>query len=99
MAVHVYELATNAEEHRGAEQVEHPVMWIKPDRDWAKVNVDTAIDKGSRRMGLGIILRDHKGNFLAAKSAMRRGLWDSTAAEEQVAYLEVHLAQERVCNN
>ena len=43
-AVHVYELATNVEEHRGAEQVEHPVMWVKPDHDWAKVNVDATID-------------------------------------------------------
>jgi ribonuclease HI len=94
-AVHAYELATNAEEHKGAEQVERPVMWVKPDCDWAKVNVDAAIDKGSGRMGIGIILRDHDGNFLAAKSAMRMGLWDSAAAEALAAYLGVLFAQER----
>ena len=91
-AVHDYVLATKDADQRGAEQVERPVMWLKPDRDWAKVNMDATIDKGSGRIGLGIILRDHGCNFLAAKSAMRRGLWDPAAAEALVAYLRVHLA-------
>jgi ribonuclease HI len=59
-----------------------------------KVNVDAAIDKGVGRMGFGIILRDHEGNFLAAKSATQMGLWDLEAVEALAAYLGVILGQE-----
>jgi hypothetical protein len=75
--------------------MERSIPWVKvkPACGWAKVNVDAAIDKGAGRMGVGIILRDHEGNFIAAKSAMQMGLWDSASAEALTAYFGVLLGR------
>jgi ribonuclease HI len=73
--------------------MERSALWVKPPSGWVKVNVDAAIDKGAGRKGFGIILRDHNGRFLAAKSATRVGLWDSKAVEATAAYLGVLLGQ------
>ena len=98
-AVMEYEIATKAEENRVGDILERTAPWVKPDRGWAKVNVDAAIDKGTGEMGFGIVLRDHEGKFLAAKSAMRMGNWDPAAAEALAAYFGVLLGQEQACNN
>ena len=39
--------------------------WDPPPRGWVMVNVDVIFHK-TNRMGLGIVIRDHKGDFLAA---------------------------------
>jgi hypothetical protein len=40
--------------------------WSPPSRGWVMVNVDVAVFKEANRMGLGIVVRDHNGDFLAA---------------------------------
>ena len=39
--------------------------WDPPHGGWVMVNVDAAIFHKTNRMGLGIVIRDHKGDFLA----------------------------------
>ncbi|XP_031127768.1 uncharacterized protein LOC116029864 [Ipomoea triloba] len=41
--------------------------WRKPPPGWVKLNVDAAINKGLNSTGLGFILCNEDGNFLAAK--------------------------------
>jgi hypothetical protein len=60
--------------------------WQNPLEGWLKVNCDAAIDRGGRRMGVGIILRDHEGNIRAAWSFSRPGLLDPTAAEASALF-------------
>jgi ribonuclease HI len=59
-----------------------------------EVNVDAALDRGAGKMGFGLIMRDHEGKLVAAKSIMRMGSWDSAAAEALAAYFGVILGQE-----
>jgi hypothetical protein len=42
--------------------------WVPPPEDWVKANVDAAIFAHSGKMGVGCVIRDHNGTFLAATS-------------------------------
>jgi hypothetical protein len=42
--------------------------WAPPPEDWVKANVDAAIFADSGKMGVGCVIRDHNGRFLAATS-------------------------------
>lgn len=48
--------------------------WHKPPMDTLKVNVDAALFEDSIEMGLGMVLRDGNGQFLAARTIMVPGL-------------------------
>ena len=63
-----YEQETRAEEHKGRNLLERQTLLVKPACGWIKVNVDAVLDKGARKMGFGLIMHDHEGKFLAAKS-------------------------------
>jgi hypothetical protein len=43
-----------------------PVQWIPPPEGWILINVDAAIFETENRMGLGFVIRNHRGDFLAA---------------------------------
>jgi len=43
-----------------------PKLWSPPPGGWVMVNVDTAIFQKANRMGLGFVVRDHRGEVLAA---------------------------------
>ena len=43
-----------------------PKLWSPPPGGWVMVNVDAAIFQKANRMGLGIVVRDHRGEVLAA---------------------------------
>ncbi|WVZ85884.1 hypothetical protein U9M48_032742, partial [Paspalum notatum var. saurae] len=43
-----------------------PKRWDPPPEGWVMVNVDAAVFQKLNRMGLGIVIRNHKGDFLAA---------------------------------
>jgi ribonuclease HI len=50
------------------EQEEDPIRWQPPVGDMVKLNWDAAVDVKNKTIGLGIIIRDDKGSFLAALS-------------------------------
>ncbi|KAM0993900.1 hypothetical protein ACFX2G_009600 [Malus domestica] len=43
--------------------------WSHPPSKWLKCNFDGAWSKKSSRGGVGVVIRDHNGNFLAKLSA------------------------------
>ena len=45
--------------------IKHLVGWEKPNERWKKVNVDATIFSMSGTIGLGWVLRDSIGSFLA----------------------------------
>jgi ribonuclease HI len=44
-----------------------PKYWSPPPEGWVMVNVDATIFQKANRMGLGIVVRDHRGEVLAAR--------------------------------
>ena len=43
-----------------------PKKWAPSPEGWVMVNVDAAVFAESNRMGIGLVIRDHRANFLAA---------------------------------
>lgn len=62
--------------------------WVPPPEDWVKANVDAAIFADSGKMGLGCVIRDHNGRFLAATSQGIERITEPELAEA----LAVHCA-------
>ncbi|KAH9650223.1 putative reverse transcriptase/RNA-dependent DNA polymerase [Citrus sinensis] len=46
--------------------MEKPKQWKPPPENWCKVNVDAATDHQSQRAGLGVVIRNDKGDVVAA---------------------------------
>lgn len=55
--------------------------WEKPPDGWVKINVDAAIFADIESVGLGIVVRGSNGQFIAAKSCRREGLFPPREAE------------------
>lgn len=55
--------------------------WEKPPRSWLKVNTDAALDSQGRHIGLGFVLRNSDGNFIAAATKHWRGNFQPKLAE------------------
>ena len=49
-----------------------PIRWNKPPYNWTKLHVDAAIFNNGSSTGLGCILCDHEGTFLAAISVNKQ---------------------------
>ena len=47
--------------------------WKPPRQNAVKINIDFAMDDGNRIHGFGIVIRDGRGSFLAAKSSQGQG--------------------------
>ncbi|RAL45507.1 hypothetical protein DM860_015999 [Cuscuta australis] len=45
-----------------------PRSWTKPPLDWVKLKVDALVGLPGNRIGVGWIVRDHHGTFLATKN-------------------------------
>lgn len=41
-------------------------QWNPPPNNWCKANVDATIDKENYKVGLGVIIRNAKGDIVAA---------------------------------
>ncbi|XP_059455112.1 uncharacterized protein LOC132185342 [Corylus avellana] len=89
MAMQDYENANAVEDKKIMERREQLPRWGKPARGWMKVNVDSALNKKEGKMGFGLVMRDHEGRVIVAKSIVRLGKWDSAAAEALAAYFGV----------
>ncbi|GLT55374.1 hypothetical protein SLA2020_285030 [Shorea laevis] len=46
--------------------------WQAPPAGYVKLNWDAAVDEGNRRMGIGVIARDHTGEVVVTVSALNR---------------------------
>jgi len=62
-----------------------PNQWSPPPEGWIMINVDAAIFVDANRMGLGLVVRDHRGELLAA---FRQGIDKITNPElvETIAF-------------
>ena len=47
-------------------KMEKPKQWKPPPESWCKVNVNAAIDNQSQKAGLGVVIRNDKGDVVAA---------------------------------
>jgi hypothetical protein len=65
----------------GDPQQGEEICWKCPQVGCFKMNCDAALDMEGRRMGMGIILRNHEGKVRAAWSLSKPGLLEPAAAE------------------
>ncbi|ONH90255.1 hypothetical protein PRUPE_8G042700 [Prunus persica] len=64
----------------------HNTAWSAPLSPLVKLNVDAAWDPISKSVGIGMVVRDHNGQFLEGKSLLAQA--DSTLLAECLACLE-----------
>lgn len=55
--------------------------WVKPASVFAVVNVDFAIDHAKNAIGLGMIMRNDRGEFVAARSHQEEGIVEPYVGE------------------
>lgn len=55
--------------------------WSPPSNGYVKINWDAAINPGLRRMGIGVVIRDNAGGFVAAQIKNFPFMVDTTVAE------------------
>ncbi|KAG6685421.1 hypothetical protein I3842_12G111300 [Carya illinoinensis] len=68
--------------------------WTAPPEGFYKVNWDSALCKNTNMVGIGIIVRDHGKNVIAAKRMRRIFIQDPLIAEAYGACQAVSFAQE-----
>ena len=68
--------------------------WMAPSHGWYKANWDVAIDKSKERVGVGVILRDERGQVLAAMSKTRHGTLEPSTGEAFAASSAVWFCQD-----
>jgi ribonuclease HI len=68
--------------------------WQKPPQGMLKLNWDAAVDKGSKIMGVGIIIRDHNGEVCASSCSTRPYVVNPSVAEALGARQGVELCIE-----
>jgi hypothetical protein len=61
-------------------------VWSRPGRGIIKVNWDAALDQRQRRIGMGILARDHDGQVIAAMCSSKPFLLDPVSAEAFAAW-------------
>ena len=70
------------------------IKWMAPTHGWYKVNWDVAIDKSQGRVGIGAIIRDEKGQTLAALSKTRLENLEPITGEAFAAFSAVCLCRD-----
>jgi ribonuclease HI len=75
--------------------VTNNTVWKAPESGWLKVNWDASVEKNQGRMGFGVVVRNEKGDVIAAQCQYALGLFDPAVAEARAALLGVHLCRER----
>jgi hypothetical protein len=69
-----------------------PVRWSPPPEGTVLINVDAALFSPSRRMGIGVVIRDHNGVCLTACSELREEVTTPELAEALALSRAVSLA-------
>ncbi|XP_059460184.1 uncharacterized protein LOC132189464 [Corylus avellana] len=75
-------------------RVEAQQQWKKPPEGWLKVNCDAALDVRNGRIGVGVLVRDHEGRVMAARSVTKSGFLEPTAAEALALFEGVRLCKD-----
>jgi hypothetical protein len=75
-------------------QREGTVVWQPPPANSVKINWDAVVDHKRGRIGLGCVVRDSGGSFLARRSSTKMISTDSTTAEALAAIQVVLLGKE-----
>ena len=60
-----------------------------PTQEWIKANWDAAISQHRNRMGFGVVVRDWRGNLVAARCTTQRGVYDPSTAEACSALMAI----------
>jgi ribonuclease HI len=84
-------------EHQPVER--NRFSWQPPPNNKIKINWDAALNAKERRIGLGIIARDSRGNFLAARSKTLEYSADPSTAKALAALHAVLFSKERGYGN
>jgi hypothetical protein len=72
----------------------HHVKWFPPSEGKYKVNWDAAIDTVNKRLGIGLIVRNHNGLVIAARSQTKMGCLEPVAVEELAAFQAIEFSIE-----
>lgn len=73
------------EVHHLARMEHDRVTWTSLPVGWYKANWDVAIDKLTRRVGIGVVVRDSNGQLIAARCLTRGGPLTPVLADEALA--------------
>jgi hypothetical protein len=68
-------------------------IWTAPDQDVLKFNIDGAFSKGHNHAGWGVVVRDHRGDVVAATAGQSEYVSDAFHAELCAAVQAVRLAE------
>jgi hypothetical protein len=74
------------------------VKWEKPKPGEVKLNVDASFSQDLHACAVGVVLRDYKGNFIAASSYYLPHVGSVSMAEAYAMKEGLRLASERGCN-
>ncbi|KAL5776071.1 hypothetical protein ACOSP7_008997 [Xanthoceras sorbifolium] len=72
-----------------------PTSWVPPQGDVFKLNVDAALDKFNRRIGIGIVVRDSCGELILAAISSFKYIVDVELAETKAICEGIQLALNR----
>ncbi|XP_059451001.1 uncharacterized protein LOC132181785 [Corylus avellana] len=70
-----------------------PHKWRAPSHGWLKANWDATVGRKNGRLGVGIVIRDHRGEMCATKSWTQSGLLDPTAMEAMATFVAVQMCK------
>lgn len=64
--------------------INHQTRWLPPEEGCLKLNVDAAVPNGSNSFSVGLVLRNHLGEFKAGKVVCLQGVDSVFEAEVNV---------------
>ena len=92
MAIEEFSRANSLDIHGTDKGDRHePIQWRRPPLRWFKANRDALVSKQQGRMGLGVMIQDGQGKYIATQSKTVLGCLDPSAAEARAALLAIRL--------
>jgi ribonuclease HI len=88
--LHLFKQTTN----QRRETTPSTPVWSPPPEGTAVVNVDAALFFASSRIGVGVVIRSHNGDFLAAHSQVHNQIMTPKIAESRAVRCAVALARD-----
>jgi glycerol dehydrogenase-like iron-containing ADH family enzyme len=70
------------------------IKWTPPHMDWCKANWDVALQKNAKLVGIGVIVQDHNGRMVAARSFTKRGVLEQKIRETIASFHAAQLCKE-----